>query len=453
MPLQMRRIDTCATDARQALQQLRQQLSPEGNLVSERGKALTVEVFGEPLPPSRSVERICQDVRAKGLPAVQRYCRSFDRFELTPANLRVSPAELKAAHARARPGLLETVRQVRQNILAFQLGILHKDAILRYHDGHELRLRYRPLQRIGICVPGGAAAYPSTLLMTVCPAQAAGVKEIAVVAPPTPFGANNMDVLAVCHELGVSEVYRLGGAQAVAALAYGIDGLPAVDMIVGPGNLFVTLAKKYVAGQVGIDGLAGPSEVVILADQRANPTYVAADLIAQAEHSPGASLLITWHEPLATAVMQELEAQLGTLSRGDLAAQSLESFGALIVTRHREEAIELTNEIAPEHLHIQTEEAEAVAELTLQAGAIFLGDMAPVALGDYVAGPSHVLPTGGTARFASGLSANDFLRRTSVLRFDKNSLKNHAAAVQFLADVEGLPGHARSVAVRLEEGK
>ena len=450
MPLQMRRIDTRTTNALEELQKLRQQLSPDGTIVSERSKALTIEVFGEALPPIRSVERICTEVRQEGLPAVQRYCRSFDQFELTPANLRVSAAELQAAHKQARPGLLETVRQVRQNIMAYQLGILHQDATLRYNDGHELRLRYRPMKRIGVCVPGGAAAYPSTLLMTICPAQAAGVKELVVVAPPTPFGANNPDVLAVCHELGVSEVYRLGGAQAVAALAYGIEGITAVDMIVGPGNLFVTLAKKFVAGHVGIDGLAGPSEVVVLADHTANPTYVAADLIAQAEHSPGASLLITWHAPLADAVQLEAIRQLEILSRGDLARQSLECYGAVILARNREEAIDLTNDLAPEHLHIQADNVEEIAALTVNAGAIFLGEMTPVALGDYVAGPSHVLPTGGTARFASGLSANDFLRKTSMLRFDQANLTHVSAAVQFLAEVEGLPGHARSVSLRLD---
>ena len=210
---------------------------------------------------------------------------------------------------------LETVRRVRQNILSFQLGLVHTDAVLRVSGSHELRMRYRPLRRVGICVPGGAASYPSTLLMTICPAQAAGVKGLAVVMPPTPTGAGNRDLLAVCHELGVSEVYRIGGAQAVAALAYGVEGIPAVDMIVGPGNLFVTLAKKQVFGQVAIDCLAGPSEVVVLADDSAAAEHVAADLLAQAEHSPGASILITWHAPLLDEVAGALDRQLAPAAR------------------------------------------------------------------------------------------------------------------------------------------
>ncbi len=211
------------------------------------------------------------------------------------------------------------------------------------------------MQRVGVCVPGGAAAYPSTLLMTVCPAQAAGVPEIAVVMPPTKMGAYNLDLLATCHELGVSEVYRIGGAQAVAALAFGVEEIAAVDMIVGPGNIFVTLAKKYVFGQVAIDCLAGPSEVVVLADESADPDYVAADLIAQAEHDPGSSILITWHEPLIDAVAEALARQLPALSRGELARASLESFGAFVLTRDARQALEWTNQIGPEHLHIQTQ--------------------------------------------------------------------------------------------------
>jgi histidinol dehydrogenase len=304
------------------------------------------------------------------------------------------------------------------------------------------------MRRVGVCVPGGAAAYPSTLLMTICPAQAAGVKEIAVVMPPTPTGAGNPDLLAVCHELGVSEVYRVGGAQAVAALAYGVQGVAPVDMIVGPGNIFVALAKKHVFGTVAIDCLAGPSEVVVIADDSARPDYVAADLIAQAEHSPGVSWLVTWHAPLVEEVAQALAKQLAALPRGDLARDSLEQYGALVLVRDADEATELVNQLAPEHLHIETREPAALADKIDAAGAIFLGHYSPVALGDYAAGPSHVLPTGGTARFASGLTANDFLRRSSVLQFTPAGLKSLTADVRLLAEKEGLTGHAASVAVR-----
>jgi histidinol dehydrogenase len=395
------------------------------------------------------VERICRDVRERGFEAVQQYSQAFDNFKLTRSNLRVSAAEIAAAHKQCDPLFLQTIRRVQKSILGFQVGILHQDAVLRDGEGQETRLRYRPVRRVGVCVPGGAAAYPSTLLMTVCPARAAGVKEIAVVAPPTPFGANNPDILAVCKELGVTEVYRLGGAQAVAALAYGIEGLPRVDMIVGPGNLFVALAKRQVYGEVGIDMLAGPSEVVVLADATAQPEYLASDLIAQAEHAPGVGLLITWEPSLIEAVAEALEEQLEQLPRGTEARESLESFGALILARNAAEAVELTNAIAPEHLQICTRYAEQLAEDIDNAGAIFLGHLTPVALGDYVAGPSHVLPTGGTARFASGLTANDFLRRSSVIRFTRQGLEKKVDDLRRLAAKEGLTGHSQSVELRL----
>src|SRR5207248_2232912 len=229
------------------------------------------------LPPIRAVERICADVQKEGLSAVLHYTEQFDKVKLKPSELRVSAAELQAAHAAADPDFLDTIRNIRQNILSFQMGLLHTDAILSVSGSHEIQLRYRPLRRIGICVPGGAASYPSTLLMTVCLAQAAGVKELAVVIPPTSHGTGNPDLLAVCHELGVSELYRIGGAQGVAALAYGIDGVPAVDMIVGPGNQFVSLAKRFVQHTVAIDCVSGPSEVVVVADESAQPEFVAAD--------------------------------------------------------------------------------------------------------------------------------------------------------------------------------
>ncbi|OAI50091.1 histidinol dehydrogenase, partial [Planctomycetaceae bacterium SCGC AG-212-F19] len=362
---------------------------------------------------------------------------------------RVSAAELREAHRAADPALLDTVRRVRQNVLAFQMGVLHTSAVMTVAGKYELQLRYRPMRRVGVCIPGGAAAYPSTLLMTVCPAQAAGVKAIAVVMPPTATGAANPDLLAVCHELGVSEVYRVGGAQAVAALAYGVEGIPPVDMIVGPGNQFVMLAKKYVFGQVAIDCLAGPSEIVVIADDSARPEHVAADLIAQAEHSPGISLLVSWHAPLLDAIGPALERQLSLLPREELARESLERFGALIQVRDEAEAGKLVNQLAPEHLHIATRDPATLASKIDAAGAIFLGHFSPVALGDYVAGPSHVLPTGATARFASGLTANDFLRRTSVVQFTQAGMRAVADDVRVLAEKEGLTGHAASVDVRL----
>jgi histidinol dehydrogenase len=448
----IRRINCAESDGAGKLAALRGQLSSQADVVSPRGRQLTEAVFGEPLPPSRVVERICTAVQKNGLQALLHYTEQLDGVQLGADTLRVSARELQEAHAAAEPAFLEVIRRIRQNILAFQLGLLHGDAVLTVAGKHELRLRYRPMRRVGICVPGGAASYPSTLLMTVCPAQAAGVKEIAVVLPPTPGGAYNRDLLATCRELGVEEVYRVGGAQAVAAMAYGVDGLPAVDMIVGPGNIFVTLAKRFVFGQVAIDCLAGPTEVIVLADETASPAHVAADLLAQAEHDPATSILITWYQPLVERVAEALARQLAPLQRAKQARASLENFGALVLARTVTEAIALTNQIGPEHLHIISRSPEAIAERIENAGAIFLGPFTPVALGDYVAGPSHVLPTGSTTRFASGLSANDFLRRSSVLSFTEQGLKDVAGDLRVLAEKEGLTAHAASVDIRLGEG-
>ena len=452
MTLNINRIDCASEDAREAIQVLRRQLSPRGDVVSPQGRARTMAAFGEPLTPVQVVERICADVQCRGLEAVLDYTARLDGVTLDPAAVRVSGAELKAAFRRADPAYLRSIRRVRDNVLAFQSGILHRDAVMHKGPGTELRLRYRPLRRVGVCIPGGAAAYPSSLLMTVVPAQAAGVEQVAVVVPPTPFGGYNDDLLAACYALEVAEVHRIGGAQAVAALAYGVAGIEPVDMIVGPGNLFVALAKKHVYGEVQIDSIAGPSEVVLIADWTADPRFVAADLISQAEHSPGASVLITWEPDLIDRVADALVHQLATLSRGDLARESLERFGALILARDEDEAVDLTNQIAPEHLHISTSDPDRLAERLPNAGAIFLGHDTPVAVGDYAAGPSHVLPTGGTARWASGLCSNDFLKRTSLIRVDRDGLARLAPDVRLLADKEGLTAHRYSVDVRLEDG-
>lgn len=445
------RIDCASVDAREAIQDLRRQLSPKGNVVSPQGRARTVAAFGEPLTPQQVVERICADVQCRGLEAVLDYTAKIDNVTLEPYEVRVTREELAAAHRAADPAYLRTLRRVRDNILAFQSGILNRDAVMRRGQNSELQLRYRPLRRVGVCIPGGAAAYPSSLLMTVVPAQAAGVEEIAVVVPPTPYGGYNADLLAACHTLGVTEVHRIGGAQAVAALAYGVAGVPAVDKIVGPGNLFVALAKRQVYGEVDIDSIAGPSEVVLIADWTADPRYVASDLISQAEHSPGASILITWESSLIDRVADALVQQLERLSRGDLARDSLEKFGALILVRDEDEAISLSNMIAPEHLHVSTADPDRLAERLTNAGAIFLGHDTPVAVGDYAAGPSHVLPTGGTARWASGLCSNDFLKRTSLIYVNRDGLAAIAPDVRLLADKEGLTAHRYSVDVRLDD--
>jgi len=448
--LNILRIDTRQDDAPAAIAELRRKLSPRGDVVSEAGRRLTVEVFGEALSPIEVVERICRDVQERGLEAVLDYSARIDKADLTAETIRVPQTELEQAHDLADPDLLDAVRRVRDHIREFQEAILHRDVRVPREGGY-LAQRYRPLDRAGLCIPGGAAAYPSSLLMTAVPAQVAGVEHLAVVAPPTKFGAYNSDLLATCYELDIREVYRLGGAQAVAALAYGIEGIPRVDKIVGPGNLFVALAKKFVYGEVDIDSIAGPSEVVVIVDESTRPDYTAADLLAQAEHAPGASVLIGWNEAALEATIAELQRQLATLDRGELARQSLEAFGAVIFARDEDEACALADQLAAEHLHIATENAEALAEKIRHAGAMFLGNYTPVALGDYAAGPSHVLPTSGTARFASGLSANDFLRSNSVLCFDRQGLKRLAPDVQVLAAKEGLTAHRASVEIRLAD--
>jgi histidinol dehydrogenase len=447
--LKIERIDSRQASAAAALAALRERLSPRGAVVSEAGQRRTIEVFGAPLSPAEVVAKICEDVREQGLSAVLDYSRRLDRAEVTAETLRVSADELAAAHAAADPEFLATVRRIRANIFEFQKALLPEDVELRRPCGSVLRQRYLPLRRAGVCVPGGAAAYPSTVLMTVVPAQAAGVRELAIVAPPTPFGAYNQDLLATCHELGVAEVYRMGGAQAVAALAYGVAGVPQVDKIVGPGNMFVALAKRYVYGEVDIDSIAGPSEVVIIADETAHADFTAADLIAQAEHAPGASVLITWSPKVIDDTAAALECALARLERGDLARQSLEAFGALILVQSPAEAAELADLIAPEHLHIATADAADWVERIPHAGAIFVGHYSPVAVGDYAAGPSHVLPTGGAARYASGLSSVDFLRANSVIAFSEPGLRRVADDVRRMANKEGLTAHRESVDVRL----
>ena len=448
-PVSIKRIDTQHDNVEQLLGELRSRLSPRGNVVSQAGKERTIAVFGEPLSPRQVVQRICDEVREEGLEAVLRYGRLLDGAELDAKTLPVAEEELVAAHQGADPQFLETIRRIRDNILEFQRAILHESVTLERANGVTLQQRYLPVRRAGLCIPGGAAAYPSSLLMTAVPALAAGVPEIAVVAPPTDFGANNPDLLATCHELGIKQVFRVGGAQAVAALAYGNELMEPVDIIVGPGNQFVALAKQYVFGEVAIDSIAGPSEVVVLADETSQPAFVAADLLAQAEHAPGASILITWSQEVLEATEQQLQQQLQQLSREDLTRQSLEEFAYLIRTRDAAEACRITNLIAPEHLHIAVDDPQPLLDQIQNAGATFLGNYAPVALGDYVAGPSHVLPTGGTARWASGLTANDFLRSGSVIGYDQAALKAAAADVQLMADKEGLSAHRASIDIRL----
>jgi histidinol dehydrogenase len=444
------RIDLGSPDGRNRLNALRGTLSSQGDVISPAGRQKTIDVFGEPLSPRQVVERICGDVRSRGLAALLDYSRRIDAADLSPESLFVSPAAMAAAHAAVEPAFLAAVRRIRDRVTRFQQAILARDVVVPLAGGGSLRQRYVPLDRVGVCVPGGAAAYPSTLLMTVVPAQVAGVKEILVVAPPTKFGSENQHVLATCHELGVGRVMRAGGAQAVAAMAYGVEGLPRVDKIVGPGNLFVALAKEHVYGDVSIDSIAGPSEIVIVADDAGHHEYIAADMLAQAEHSPGSAILLTASPRLADAVAAALDRRVAVLERADLTRDSLSRFCGIVVTSSDEESADLADELAPEHLSIDTRDPEAALARIRHAGAAFLGPSSPVAAGDYAAGPSHVLPTGGTARFAAGLSVNEFLRGGSVIHLARADLADMADDIRVLADVEGLTAHRRSVEARLE---
>ena len=449
------RIDLSTPGGRARLDALRGKLVSQGDVISPAGRQKTIDVFGEPLSPRQVVERVCGDVASRGMEALLDYTRRIDGVSLEAAALEVPAETMAAAHAAVDPGFLAAVRRIRDDVVRFQEAVLARDVSVALPGGGSLRQRYLPLDRIGVCVPGGAAAYPSTLLMTVVPARVAGVREIVVVAPPTRFGSENPHVLATCHELGVTSVLRCGGAQAVAALAHGLAGEPGlrrVDKIVGPGNLFVALAKQHVFGTVSIDSIAGPSEIVIVADGRADAEYLAADMLAQAEHSPGSAILLTSDAALGDRVALALARRLTALERHDLTRDSLERFCGIVVTRSDEESAAIADALAPEHLSIDTVDPEATLARIRHAGAAFLGPWSPVAAGDYAAGPSHVLPTGGTARFAAGLSANDFLRGGSVIRLEKQDLERIAADIATLADTEGLTAHRRSVEARLSPG-
>jgi histidinol dehydrogenase len=409
-----------------------------------------MSLFGEAISPQQVVERICREVRIQGTQAVLKYAQALDDPRMDASRLRVPSERMVEAHKAVAPEFLQAVRAIRNNIARFQQAILHQDVELTDGLGQVLKQRYRPLERIGICVPGGAAAYPSTVLMTAIPAQIAGVKQIAIMAPPTPFGAYNPEVLATCYELGIQEVYAVGGAQGIASLAYGIPEIPAVDMIVGPGNLFVALAKRLVYGTVAIDSIAGPSEVVVIADRTTKPPNAASDLIAQAEHSPGSSIVLSSDSKMLDQIDEQIQLQLTRLERAELAKDSLIKFGASILCDSEQEVVRICDRLAPEHLQISVDDPDRYSSQIRNAGAIFKGHYSPVALGDYAAGPSHVLPTGGTARWASGLSANHFLRSYSEVEFTLDGLRAIEPHVTQLADKEGLTAHRQSVKIRLD---
>jgi len=415
-----------------------------------RGAELTSEAA-----PQHSVadvvRGIIEQVSKGGDAAAARLTSELDRARVTPDTLRVQPELLERAHREADPDLLALIRRSAANVQAYQEHILWKSPNPLERDGRRLGVRYTPLRRVGVYVPGGRALYPSTVLMTVVPARVAGVKEIVMFSPPTGGEISSL-ALALAWELGVREVYRLGGAVGLAAAAFGTETISPVDKIVGPGNAYVAEAKRQLFGRVGIDSIAGPSEVLIVADDSANPSWVAADLIAQAEHDPGSAILVTPSHALAERVVIEVEQQLAALERGEAARRCLERYGAAIVCRDLEQACAFANEFATEHLQIITRSDDECLARIESAGAIFVGAHTPVPLGDYYAGPSHVLPTGGTARFSAPLSCNDFLKVSSLIRYTARDLAADAADVATFARREGLTAHARAVELRQSKG-
>jgi histidinol dehydrogenase len=397
-----------------------------------------------------AVAAIIADVRARGDAALIDATRRFDRLSLRPDTLRIAPADIDAAVAAVPDALLGALDVAATRITAFHAA--QRPADLRLDDpaGLTLGMRWTPLDAVGLYVPGGKAAYPSSVLMNALPARVAGVARVAMCVP-APDGVLNPLVLAAARRAGVSEIYRVGGAQAVAAMAYGTAAIAPVDRIVGPGNAYVAEAKRQVFGRVGIDAIAGPSEVVILADAASGPRKVAVDLLAQAEHDEAAqAILITTDADFADAVIAAVQVELPTLPRAAIAGASWQHHGAVIVVRDWQQAADLVNRLAPEHLQIMLQDAEAVFATIRHAGAVFLGDGCPEAVGDYVAGPNHVLPTGRTARYASGLSVFDFLKRTTWVSGDASALGTIGPVAVALAEAEGLQAHARSVALRLD---
>jgi histidinol dehydrogenase len=401
----------------------------------------------------QKVEQIIQDVKEQGDQALLRYNHLFDGCSLKQEELRVSPQEMTQAYEMVEGDFLRYLRQAKEKITSFHRLQQQKDWFSQDETGSVTGQIFRPLQRVGIYVPGGTASYPSTVLMTALPAAVAGVTEIVMVTPPGKDGRIPTATLVAAGEAGVTEIYRVGGAQAIAALAYGTATIPSVDKIVGPGNIYVTLAKKAVYGVVDIDMLAGPSEILIIGDGSVRAEYAAADLLSQAEHDRRArAILITDNVSWAGEVAKHLKSQLALLPRQELARDSLQDFGAVILTESLEEAFAAANFVAPEHLELLLAEPWSYLAQVKHAGAVFLGAHTPESLGDYWAGPSHVLPTGGTARYTSPLTVDDFYKCSSIISFSLCGMQKAAEAVEYLASAEGLVAHGQALAIRTKEG-
>ena len=399
-----------------------------------------------------AVADILANVKEKGDEALFSYTKEFDKVEVTPETIRVTEEEIEEAYKAVDASLLEVIRKALVNIRSYHEKQRQNSWFTSTENGTMLGQKVTPLNRVGVYVPGGKAVYPSSVLMNIVPAKVAGVPHIVMTTPPGKDGKVNPSTLVAAKEAGADEIYKVGGAQAIGALAYGTASIPKVDKIVGPGNIFVALAKKAVYGHVSIDSIAGPSEILVLADETANAHYVAADLLSQAEHDEMASaILITTSTELAQKVEKEIEGYLKVLSRKEIIEKSLENFGYILIAEDMDEAIEAANEIASEHMEIVTKNAFEVMMKVRNAGAIFIGEYSSEPLGDYFAGPNHVLPTNGTAKFFSALSVDDFIKKSSNVYYSKSALQEiHKDIIQF-ASSEQLTAHANSIAVRFEE--
>jgi histidinol dehydrogenase len=410
--------------------------------IINRGESATEEV-------AAVVKEVVERVRKEGDPAIIEYTEKFDRVSLNLKDIRVSPEEIKDAYTRVDKKKVDALRLAAQNIRAFHEKQKISSWVSQEADGVILGQLARPIRSAGIYVPGGKACYPSSVLMNVIPATVAGVEQL-IMCSPVPGGSMNPYILVAADIAGVREIYKIGGAQAIAAMAYGTATIPKVDKIVGPGNIYVATAKRYVFGQVDIDMIAGPSEILVIADQSADPEFVASDLLSQAEHDElASSILVTPSRQLAEKVDAEVERQLANLARKEIARKAIDRFGAIVLVDGLQEAAEVSNAIAPEHLELAVEKPFELLGLIKNAGAIFLGHYTPESVGDYIAGPNHVLPTGGTARFFSPLSTDSFMKKSSLIFYTREGLDRVGEAVMQIADVEGLEAHGNTIRVRM----
>ena len=398
-----------------------------------------------------AVNEIIEKVKAEKDRALFEYTLKFDKFALNAENIRVTRQEIEAAYGKLDPELIEVIKKAAENIRSFHAKQLRNSWFDAKEDGTILGMKITPIERVGVYVPGGKAAYPSSVLMNVIPAKVAGVDEIVMTTPPGADGCVNPGTLVAADIAGVDVIYKVGGAQAVAAMAFGTESVPKVDKITGPGNIFVALAKKAVYGYVSIDSIAGPSEILVLADETANPRYVAADLLSQAEHDELASaILITTSDQLAGQVSAQVEQFVRQLSRTEIMQKSLDNYGYILVADNMEDALDAVNEIASEHLEILTKDPFQVMTKVRNAGAIFLGEHSSEPLGDYFAGPNHILPTNGTARFFSPVNVDDFIKKSSIISYSREALEKVHKDIEKFAESEGLTAHANSIKVRFE---